>query len=249
MGTEGGSQAADRVVDVLEVLAHSPTPLSTTEIAVALGVHRSIVHRFLKTLTRRKLVLRVDGGYTLGFGLMTLAEAVSHDLQSVAQPELSDLANRAQVSVFMYAWDGEDAHCLLFAEPRDAAIRLSLRLGPLREGVRFLTKVPVAVLAGRPAQPDEVAEVTAARAAGYTVTSHKSGQFSGIDSVTGPIGTPQGTLPMVLGMLYVAGSRNPEEVGPELVASAARLADIFADSAVSLPRAANAHTFLTQHAQ
>ena len=52
------SQTLSRGIRILEVLADAPGPLTTDEVAGALGVHRSIAYRLVRTLEDHGLVLR-----------------------------------------------------------------------------------------------------------------------------------------------------------------------------------------------
>lgn len=75
---DSGVQSVDRAISVLEILArHGEAGVS--EVALELDVHKSTAFRLLGALETRGLVEQtVDRGkYTLGFGLIPLAGAVS----------------------------------------------------------------------------------------------------------------------------------------------------------------------------
>lgn len=83
-----GIQSVDRAVDVLDALASMGTA-SVTRIAEHLGVHKSTASRVLSSLSEHGLVEKrpTTGVYTLGFGLVRLASAVTSrmDMSQVAQ--------------------------------------------------------------------------------------------------------------------------------------------------------------------
>ncbi|MDO5618883.1 IclR family transcriptional regulator [Kocuria sp.] len=72
-------QSVDRAARILEILGEE-APLSISEIARRLGVHRSTALRLLATLETHNLVEQVAarGSYQLGFALLHLANSVTH---------------------------------------------------------------------------------------------------------------------------------------------------------------------------
>lgn len=79
-------QSVDRAVDVLEYLAERDEG-AVTDLAAALGVHKSTAFRLLAALEARGLVEQVSerGRYRLGFGLVRLAGAAASRLDLVEQ--------------------------------------------------------------------------------------------------------------------------------------------------------------------
>src|SRR3954465_11771409 len=68
------SQTLDRGLRILEPLAAAGSAQSVMDIAQAVGLHRSIAYRLLRTLEDHQLVERDAGGrYGLGLGLAALA--------------------------------------------------------------------------------------------------------------------------------------------------------------------------------
>ena len=88
-------RSVDRVLDIIEQLSSSSTPLGPTKIAEQTGMDKSTVFRLLSTLLQRGYVdRRDDGTYSIGPKLITL---VSHyigslELQTEARPFLSELS-------------------------------------------------------------------------------------------------------------------------------------------------------------
>jgi len=79
-------RSVDRAVDVLELLAREGTS-SVTDVATAVGVHKSTASRLLSALEARGLVEQVAerGKYRLGFGIVRLAGAAAVRLDLVEQ--------------------------------------------------------------------------------------------------------------------------------------------------------------------
>lgn len=75
-GTAGGQQALGRAVGILEFLATGEATVS--EVAAAIGTHRSTAMRLMGVLEDRDMISRVDGGrtYRLGLGVVRLAASV-----------------------------------------------------------------------------------------------------------------------------------------------------------------------------
>jgi len=75
---DGGVQSVDRAITVLEILARRGEA-GVSEVATELDVHKSTAFRLLGALEERGLVEQATdrGKYTLGFGLIPLAGAVS----------------------------------------------------------------------------------------------------------------------------------------------------------------------------
>lgn len=99
-GAEGGNrpsaiQSVDRAISVLDVLAQRGLA-GVTEIAVALGVHKSTAFRLVQALEARDLVEQdvERGKYRLGLGILRLAGATTARLDVVqeARPTARALA-------------------------------------------------------------------------------------------------------------------------------------------------------------
>lgn len=178
------SQTLDRGIRMLEVIAEAGRPLTIAELAAALGVHRSIAYRILRTLEDHRLVRRgADGTCDLDVGLATLARGVSRDLQSAAIPELAALANDTGMTAFIVVPDGDDCVTLAAVEPRHSVAAVAQRPGtrhPLDHGAPGL-----ALLAGGPAAPGERTEIAEARRLGHARTSNEV--IPGLSSVATPV--------------------------------------------------------------
>ena len=127
------SQTLSRGIRALEILADAQSPMTIAELSEALGVHRSIAYRILRTLEDHSLLMRDSAGRVqAGPGLAALARGVSRDLQSAALPELTALANDLMMTAFIAVWDQHDCVTLFTVEPRHttALVRTPARVIP-----------------------------------------------------------------------------------------------------------------------
>lgn len=213
------SQTLDRGLRVLELLAEREQPLSSARIAAALGVHRSIAYRIVRTLEDHRLVQRrSDGCWELGVGLVVLARSVSPTLHRAATPELADLANDLGMTAFLSVADRDECVTVLTVEPRHSQVHVAYRPG--RRHAIDRGGPGVALLAGGPPRPGERPEVTAARDAGYTLTSGEV--VPGLSSVAAPVVPEGGGVVASVAVLFL--QEPPRDVGPvaERVCQAAR---------------------------
>ncbi|WP_282852813.1 IclR family transcriptional regulator [Gulosibacter sediminis] len=128
--TSSHAQTLSRGIRALEVLAEAGRPISIADLAGALDVHRSVAYRILRTLEDHGLVRRDSQGLIrLGPRMAQLARGVQRDLQTVALPELTDLANRFAVTAFVGLLDDDDIVTLMSVEPRIASTSVAQRPG------------------------------------------------------------------------------------------------------------------------
>lgn len=90
-------QVIDRMMNLLDILAAHPDPLSLKEIANLSGLHPSTAHRILNDMVPRHYVDRTDaGGYRLGLRLLELGNIVKEriDMRLTAAEFLRGLHRR-----------------------------------------------------------------------------------------------------------------------------------------------------------
>ncbi|MBO0877078.1 MAG: helix-turn-helix domain-containing protein [Pseudonocardia sp.] len=103
----GYSQTLSRGLYLLELMAASATPPTLTELAEGSGFGTTVTHRLLRTLAAHRLVTqRPGGGYTLGFGLVTLTRRVALGLADHTRPVLHRTAEDLGTTVFLGVADG-----------------------------------------------------------------------------------------------------------------------------------------------
>lgn len=166
----GMSKTLHSGLRVLELLSTHPDGLTVTEIADGIGVHRTVAHRFVRTLEAHRLVRR-DRAKRIrpGAGLVPLAEPVERDLRAVALPLLEELADECGATAHLVAQeDAEHVRALLVVEPRRASVHIAFRPGQLDRIDRG--SAGLAILAGNRPGTEERPEVTEARRRGYAVS-------------------------------------------------------------------------------
>ena len=131
--TPGGTEAADRVADVLLMFARSDSPLGVSKIARSLDLSKAVVHRILQSLVSRSLVQVVPGGsaYTLGPAAMGLsARAFSQvDVRSVASPILRHLRDVTRETTTLSVLVGNERIYLdQFESPEE--VKMVVEIGP-----------------------------------------------------------------------------------------------------------------------
>lgn len=165
----GGSQTLERGLAILSLLGQRPEGLSTSEVATATGLHRSIVHRLLVSLHRTGYAVRDERGrFSVGVAAVGLAERARPSLRAVAEPVLQQLASQVDATASLVEVVGDAAVTTVVAEPVTHGPRFSYRLGnrdPLDRGAGGL-----AALASGPARPGEPSRVAEVRARGHVVT-------------------------------------------------------------------------------
>jgi len=222
------SQTLSRGIRILEVLADARGPLSIDEIAAALGVHRSIAYRLLRTLEDHRLVSRDAAGLVaLGARMAALAAGVANDLQAEALPELTAVANELGMTCFLAVLDGEECITLVSVEPRHAVAsvaqhpgaRHSVTVGaPGKAILAQLTEPEWPAGAGAALR----AEAAGVRTRGYA-TSHDE-VIPTVQSVAVPLAL-RGQRPAAIAVLHVATDRTDAEIAARLERSATTIRD------------------------
>jgi len=221
------SQTLSRGIRALEILAAAETPLTIAELADAMGVHRSVAYRILRTLEDHSLLVRDDAGRVQpGPGLAVLARGVARNLQTAALPELTQLANSLTMSAFVAVWDRDDCVTLVTVGPRHTGAAIVQHPGsrhPISAGAPGIaiqsayseadwhTAAP-----GIPYRP----EAGTARQLGFAASHDEV--IAGVSSVAVPVRVPGGR-PAALAVVYIRAAQNPDEIAAALMAGAARI--------------------------
>lgn len=225
--TASPSQTLSRGIRALEILAAAPGPLTIAELADAMGVHRSVAYRILRTLEDHSLLKRDGSGRMQpGPGLAVLARGVSKDLQTAALPELTQLANQLDMTAFVALWDQHDCITLVAVEPRHVGGTVAQHPGsrhPLNAGAPGIAIQSTMTEAEWDRLGTGVgyrAEAAEARQRGYA-DSHDE-VIAGVTSLASPVRIPGGR-PAALAVVYIRTAHEPAAVGAALAASAARI--------------------------
>ena len=71
-------QVIERMISLLDALAHHGAPVNLKQLAMETRLHPSTAHRILKVMARNRIVDRVEPGtYQLGMRLLELGTLVS----------------------------------------------------------------------------------------------------------------------------------------------------------------------------
>lgn len=221
------SQTLSRGIRVLETLAEANDPLMIADVAAALGVHRSIVYRIVRTLEDHGLVARdASGVLSLAPRMAALARGVSRDLQAATLPELTAVANELGMTAFLSVLDHQEVVTLASIEPRHALATVARRPGsrhPLAVGAPGIA-IQSALSADQwlstsPTTPKRP-EAADAAARGYA-TSHDE-VIPGLASVAVPL-MLAGQPAAAVGVVYVGSEHPVEHIARRLTAAAAAI--------------------------
>lgn len=218
------SQTLSRGIRILEVLADARGALTIEEISAALGVHRSVAYRLIRTLELHGLVERLaSGGIRLGARLAALAAGVAHDLQAEALPELTAAANELGMTCFLVVLDQEECVTLASVEPRNAVATVAQRPGtrhPVSVGApgkAILSQLPTT------SWPDSVTEDVASQVHAVGARGWAESQNEVIPSLHA-VAVPlvlRGRAPAALAAVYLPSDRDAASVAARLLTSAA----------------------------
>jgi DNA-binding IclR family transcriptional regulator len=213
--TAPASQTLDRGLAALDAIASSERPLSIAEVAEAVGVHRSIAYRLLRTLEVRRLIERDEAGYRPGPGLAVLARSVRLDLRTAAAPELRVLSDTLAMTAFVVVRDGAEAVTVESAEPTSSNVHVVYRPGarhPVERGAPGL-----ALLLGQAPRPKERAELRRGRQRGWVMTSGEV--LPGMAALAAPIGGVG-----AVAVMWLSGQAlDPLAISAHVLATASRI--------------------------
>lgn len=182
------SQTLDRGLRVLRLLGESPEGLTVTEIAVALGISRTVVYRLVVTLEAHGLIRRsADGRCRLGLGILGLARQVQPLLRDIASPILRSLALTTAATAYLGVVDGADLLTLAGAEPAHAEVHVAYRVGarsPLERGAAGRAVLAARTTGGRPLDPPWVLSTGDPATGGYGIAAVVTG-VPGMEAVVG----------------------------------------------------------------
>jgi IclR family acetate operon transcriptional repressor len=106
---DGGHRAANRVVDILELVARHPDGLALRDVSAQLEAPKSSLLPLLRALTARRYLEQGGGGeYRLGPGAIELAGAApARELTEIARPGVVELMRRTGETVFLGTLTGD----------------------------------------------------------------------------------------------------------------------------------------------
>ncbi|RBY83911.1 IclR family transcriptional regulator [Geodermatophilus sp. TF02-6] len=212
------SQTLDRGIRILEHLATVSTPQPIAQIGQAVGLHRSITYRLLRTLEDHQLVERDPAGhFRLGLGMVGLARGVRTDLQSAALPRLDALVAQLGMTAFLVVRAGDEAVTVATVEPHDSPAHVVYRPGirhPVDRGAPGL-----ALLLPEAPSAEDRTELRDARRLGWATS--RGEVIPGVRSVAAPVLGPDGGARAALAVVFVDDAADTTWIGRS-VAGAAR---------------------------
>jgi len=217
VGNPPPSQTLHRGVRILEHLATAGNPQPVMEIAEAVGLHRSITYRLLRTLEGHQLVERdLAGHFGLGLGLVALARGVRNTLQTAALPALNTLVTELGMTAFLVVRAGDEAVTITSVEPQDSTAHVVYRPGtrhPVDQGAPGL-----ALLMLEPPSDAERAALAQARQVGWA-SSHGE-VIAGVRSIAAPVRRPDGGATAAIAVVFVDDRIDVSTVGETVVTAA-----------------------------
>ncbi|WP_314173821.1 IclR family transcriptional regulator [Streptomyces winkii] len=167
--SQPAAQTLIRGLAVLRAVAQRPQGLTATEIAIQTGLHRTVVHRLVNTLTAEGFVAKdATGYYRPGRELHSLANMSQPTLVEFVQPHLQGLADDHGGTAVVFVAERDNVVAVATAVPAQGDYHLAYRKGsrqPLDRGA-----APDAILAGRPATAEDSAAVREVRRRGWAVS-------------------------------------------------------------------------------
>src|SRR5688572_9131198 len=172
--TNGGHRSANRVVDILELLAASRDGLPLREVSAELEAPKSSLLPLLRALTARRYLEQAGTGeYRLGPKALELGDGTpDRALPDIARPALIELMRRTGETVFLAALT-TDRTAVVYVDivPSEQIIRYAAGVGDRRP--LHATSTGKAILAFLPVDEREeiVKLLTLVRATDRTVTT------------------------------------------------------------------------------
>ncbi|TDQ00823.1 IclR family transcriptional regulator [Labedaea rhizosphaerae] len=205
--TQPGAQTLDRGLQLLEFIAMTSGPVTVAEAAAALGVHRTIAHRLVATLTARGYLYREPGGgYRLGGTCLTLAAAVA-DLRTILRPALEELARETDETVGLAVLRGTE---VVFVDSVEStrSLRVAGRTGqrlPAHQtaaGIAWLAELPADRRYELFPDADLDRAVATVRRHGYAHATNEDADDQGFGSfgavVRSPAGEPRAAVSVAI---------------------------------------------------
>jgi IclR family KDG regulon transcriptional repressor len=255
------AQLLSSVLNALEALDFFTVEepgLSLAEISKRMGMHKSSVHRILKTLEAADFLRRnaERGQYSLSLKLLELASRVmtQYDLREVAGPPMNDLAARTGEIIHLAILD---RHEIVYQEKKGAGqvLTVATRVGGRHPAfASAMGKVLLAFLPEQrqrelleeielePLTPNTITdrgrlkrELDRVRGQGYAVDNEEA--FPGIRCIAAPIRESRAKVVAAISAT-VPAQRLPTERSPELIEmiseTASRISAVIVDS-IELP--------------
>lgn len=188
------SQTFSRGLDVLLLLASTSQGQTPSQLAVELGLSRTVVYRLVNTLLEHRLVRRtIDGAIVMAPGALPLTQHVLSSLGQTSRSVLATLARESGAAAHLYVADGDEILAVAVEEPPFTNLNLSYRVG---------SRTPQ----GRGA----VGQAIAAAARGESAIFESEGKvMPGAHGIVASLPNLDG-LPAAVGLVTLAGQETPQ---------------------------------------
>jgi DNA-binding IclR family transcriptional regulator len=213
---EGGVQAVERALKLLEAFGLDDPGLTLAELAARTGMHKSTILRLAETLVRRRYLERLeDGRYRVGASAFRLGAVFSNNQVpgDTLRREMRHLLDRVEESVGFYVVDGAQRVCI-YRMNVDRPLGYRMRVGDTRPLPEAATGRVLAAFGGAQGEP-----YATIRARGSWAASGE--RDPDLASVSAPVFGAGQTL---LGALTVGGPRRRVEEAQDVIETALRTA-------------------------
>lgn len=215
----------DRIIAILEVVRESHGSTTITQLALATGIPKSTVSRFVGDLVRRRYLTRTEGGVAIGLRLFELGSRAStpRRLSAAALPVLAELFNATGEHLNVAVQEGSDMISVI-------SVRGRLRPVPSRAGVRVpsvttaLGKAVLAfthdeavlrgILAGLDPQARHLLERDLAGVRKAVVAIDRCETFPGVIGVASPILSAESSPVAAISVAGPATDMDPDRMAP-----------------------------------
>lgn len=226
------SQTLSRGIRILEVLADARRALAIEEIAVTLGVHRSIAYRLVRTLEHHALVTRDGAGLVeLGAGLAALSAGVARDLQSETLPELTAIANELGMTTFLGVLERDQCVTIASVEPRHTIASMAQHPGASHPVLVGAPGKAILSLLPESEWPDGVtdalrADIMTIRETGFGVSHDEV--IPTVKAVAVPLSI-RGHRPAAIAVVYLGDPSAERAIADRLTVSARAIREAFGE--------------------
>lgn len=109
-------KSLEKIIKILDYLSDEKRDVGITELALALNLPKSTVHRILKDLLRYSIVEQEKdtSKYRIGFRLLKYSNSLlkSFDFRQIAKPILEKLCSKTSFTTFLTIWQSYHSICI-----------------------------------------------------------------------------------------------------------------------------------------
>lgn len=163
MAENSSVQSVERTFDIIEVLSPAPQGLTLLELASAVGLPKSTVHRLLSTLGNRGYIAQDPESkkYLLTLKLFEISShsLTGYDILSVARPYIQHLSRITNEAVHLVIKEGREVVYIYKEDSSNNTVRMASHIG--LHNPMYCTGVGKAIMAFLPQrEQDQIWEAT-----------------------------------------------------------------------------------------